>query len=430
MLNTPNRRLMTGLLLVALAGSAVAHPPAGRPESNHRPHDNAQPARVVEGWRLAESPVLSEHTRLTSPEMFDAAGEAYFNHDKTWIIFQARLVPDAQGNSNPNYEMFVAKLQKVDDQIVGIETPIQVSKPGSANTCGWFHPTEPRILFGSTVVPPEDEKRPGYQREGSNYEWAFPTEMDIVTAELRWMETGETPETVEGPGGVRILKSAVTTPLFTRAGYDAEGSWSPCGRYVLYTNVDPQTDDADLYIWDSELDEHTLVVSAPGYDGGPFFGPEGKRILYRSDRRGDKHLQVFISDLAFDEKGRPSQAREYAITDDDHVNWAPFFHPTGRFLVMTTSRMGHFNYEVFGIDARSGLAVADRAAVQVTIAEGFDGLAVFSDDGRTLMWTGQRTLEGDESGPSSHLWLADFDLRAYEEAQVKAEQEMFGGGGS
>ena len=41
------------------------------------------------------------------------------------------------------------------------------------------------------------------------------------------------------------------------------------------------------------------IVQAKGYDGGPFFSPDGKRICYRSDRHGDNMLQIFVADLAF-----------------------------------------------------------------------------------------------------------------------------------
>ena len=34
---------------------------------------------------------------------------------------------------------------------------------------------------------------------------------------------------------------------------------------------------------------------AKGYDGGPFFSPDGKKILYRSDRKENDLLQVFIN---------------------------------------------------------------------------------------------------------------------------------------
>ena len=58
------------------------------------------------------------------------------------------------------------------------------SPPGSANTCGFFDPTDSDIVyFGSTLVPPTATEPPGYSRSG-RYKWMFPAEMRIVRTNL------------------------------------------------------------------------------------------------------------------------------------------------------------------------------------------------------------------------------------------------------
>jgi len=62
-----------------------------------------------------------------------------------------------------------------------------------------------------------------------------------------------------------------------------------------------------------------------GYDGGPFFVPDGKRIVYRSDRKGNDLLQIFVADLKFDAKGDITGiTNERQLTDDANVNWGPY----------------------------------------------------------------------------------------------------------
>src|SRR5204863_4783088 len=131
---------------------------------------------------------------------------------------------------------------------------------------------------------------------------------------------------------------------------------------------------------------------ADGYDGGPFFSPDNKRICYRSDRRGDDLLQLFVADLDFDKDGVPvGSKREQALTDNPHVNWAPFWHPSGQFIVYGTSELGHTNYEVFAVEVPGSDDVPvypDRLRRRrITHADGADILPVFSDDGRYMMWT-------------------------------------------
>ena len=89
----------------------------------------------------------------------------------------------------------------------------------------------------------------------------------------------------------------VTLPLKTLEGdgkaYVAEGSYSSDGRFVLFCSL--ESGDGDLYIRDLKTGARTCIVAAPGYDGGPFFSPDGKRICYRSDRNKDNLLQVQVN---------------------------------------------------------------------------------------------------------------------------------------
>ncbi len=80
------------------------------------------------------------------------------------------------------------------------------------------------------------------------------------------------------------------------------------------------------------------LTTAKGYDGGPFFSPDGSCLVYRSDRKGNDLLQVFVADLAFDAAGNIAGLRnERQLTDDANVNWGPYFHPDGRHVVYATS---------------------------------------------------------------------------------------------
>ncbi len=379
----PTRSIALGALLVAAFSSAVLG---------------------------ADEPLLESPVRLTSPAEFSRAGEAYFSPDGEWIAFQAVPAGQDPGGSSPRYLMYVAPLERdADGAVTGLGEPVLISHEGSANTCAWFHPSMPGVLmFGSTLDRPSPgEQEAGFQRESSRYAWAFPREMDIVTRTV--------PEVVDShvtdPALRRALLArpdvAEPVPFWESDGYDAECSWSPDGRFVLFTAVDPETGDADIHVREIATgDVHPLVV-APGYDGGPFFSPDGTRICYRSDREGNNLLQVFVSDLEFDHRGVPvGVARETQLTENDHVNWAPYFHPSGEFLIYTTSQISHMNYEVFALPAYRREGEAPKASIRVTNASGFDGLPVFDVPGQHMMWTSQRPLADGSEGGSSQLWIA------------------------
>jgi TolB protein len=364
------------IVLVMQAAAQPAPPAPAAPPAVH--------------WSTAEAPVLTGHRQLTFPDRFVKAGESYFSPDDRRIVFQAIERP-ADGSAPPDfYAMFVADVVRDGaGTITGLANVRRISPVGSANTCGWFHPTDPEIvLFGSTVVPPSDKETPGYQRGTGRYRWQFPPEMRVVQADLRTAD-----------GSAASLKPVVGDG----AGYAAEGSLSADGRTLLYTQVDPKTQ-GDLWVMDMPTGERRRIVDAPGYDGGPFFVPGERSIVYRSDRKGDNLLQVFMADLVRDASGRVTGIEnERPITQNQHVNWCPYFHPDGRHVAYASSEAGHTNYEVYMRDAQD-----PAHSIRITDASGADVLPVFSRDGRTMMWTAQRG-EGERS---SQVWVAAFDLEA------------------
>ena len=235
------------------------------------------------------------------------------------------------------------------------------------------------------MTPIIDGDIPGYQRDQNNYRWAFPPKMNISTFNVDTKEF---------------------TPLVTNdEHYLAEGSWSPDSRHLVYCSL--ATGSGDIYITDLQTNTSRLIVGADGYDGGPFFSPDGKRIVYRSDRRGNDLLQLFVAELNFDESGAiVGITNEFQLTDNPHVNWGPFWHPNNRFVIYATSEISHRNYELYVCDADTGNSDGTvRYGIRkrrITHEEGFDGLPAFDNSGKWLMWTSKR-----KTG-TSQLWVAPF----------------------
>ncbi len=424
------------MLIPALAGTLSAALLAAQPEAN--------PGQTGEA-RFLTSPV-----QLTFAEDFVKAGESYFSEDdRGAIVFQGVPAPAEGQEPSPHYGMYLGMLETERGELSTMERvefvpslsqTALISPEGSANTCGWFVPFSKwndrrvGVIFGSTLVPPSADNVPGYQRSTGRYSWSFPSEMEIVRADLDWeisinaqvgREGGEI--AVEQVGLSQEVSVHSLAPLFEKPGYTAECSYSPDARHILYANVDEAKSnaagrpDADLWIFDTQTQSHTLIVEADGYDGGPFFSPDGTWICYRSDRRGDNLLQLFVAELDYDDTGAITGIkREVQLTDNQHVNWAPFFHPSGDFLVYATSEVSHRNYEVFAITFDSE-DPKPTTPVRITYADGFDGLPVFNPDGTKMMWTAQRGDDTQWGGrPSSQLWIADFDADAVRAALAEA----------
>ncbi len=333
----------------------------------------ADPAAVAREKEVAakEARFLKNIQQVTYG--FARAGEAYFSPDSKSIIFQASLYPEPStlsGDSQAPYQIYVTELKPN-------AKPRLVSTGQGKCTCSYFHPDGKSILFGSSHLDPSlkdpkahshGPKAPAYSRS-ERYSWDFDPFMDIFTA---------------NPDGSN-LKRLTDTP-----GYDAEGSYSPDAKQIIFTSF--RDGDAEIYIMDADGKNVRRITHNKGYDGGPFFSPDGKKIIYRSDRKQNDLLQVFINNV--------EGTAEKALTNNEFVNWGPYFHPDSRHIIYATSKHGHQNYELYLMDTETG------AEERVTFKEGFDGLPVFSPDGKKLLWTSN----GRTSGKTSQIFIADFEL--------------------
>jgi Tol biopolymer transport system component len=322
---------------------------------------------------LTEQDVLFDVTQLTHD--FDRAGEAYFARDLRWIVFQATPKGDAQ------YQMYVAPLTSAN----AIGKPVRVSPAGSKNTCGFFSPDGRSLIFASTagkeVAPATQAATGGYQRSSGTYRWDFPAEMEIFRADS-W-EDAVRAAAAAGKGQTNLARH----PLTNNEAYDAECAFSPDGKWIVFTSL--RTGDAELFAMRADGGGVVQLTKAKGYDGGPFFSPDGTRVVYRSDRLGNDLLQIFVADVVSDRAGNiVGLRRERQLTKDQNVNWGPYWHPDGKHIIYATSVHGHQNYELY-------LMRADGSRkARVTFTEAFDGLPVFSADGKYLMWSSKRTGDG------------------------------------
>jgi hypothetical protein len=98
------------------------------------------------------------------------------------------------------------------------------------------------------------------------------------------------------------------------------------------------------------------------------------------------------------------------------MSWAPYFHPTGDYFIFTANKLGFSNFELFIVDS-----TGTKEPVRVTFTDGFDGLPVFSPDGKKLCWTSGRTPDG-----KSQLFMADWNhtaaLAALAQAPARAPE--------
>jgi Tol biopolymer transport system component len=312
------------------------------------------------------------------------SGEGYFSKDGKALIFQSE-----REEGNPFYQIYLLDLETGD--------VLRISSGVGKTTCGFLRPDGQQGIFASTHLDPKaiekqrlelEFRASGKQRR---YSWDYDENMDIFAVEL--------------DGGARHR-------LTDAPGYDAEGSFSPDGRQIVFTSlrdtfpleklspedrkrfeVDP-AHFGEIYLMNSDGSDQRRLTHAPGYDGGPFFSPDGQRITWR--RFDPKGMNADIYTMKLD------GSDVLRVTDFQSISWAPFYHPSGEYVIFTSNKFGFSNFELFIVDSEG-----KREPIRVTFTDGFDGLPVFAPDGRKLSWASGRPEDG-----SPQIFIADWNHEA------------------
>jgi Tol biopolymer transport system component len=329
------------------------------------------PTAPNDDWSKAEAVHLKNIRQVTSDDAFARAGEGYFSPDGKTIIFQA----EEKGSGNPFYQIFTMDL--------GTKKFRRVSPGVGKTTCSYFSPDGRKIIFASTHLDPDAKKHyePEYKLRAEErasgkrrrYVWDFDSHFDIFEG---------------NPDGTGLKR------LTSTKGYDAEGSYSPDGKQIVFCSNRSGKDNYELYIMDADGKNVRKLTNAPGcYNGGPFFSPDGKRVIFRADRDKPHHLQLYVI-------GADGKNERQLTKDLNWVQWGPYWYTDSKHIIYAAANHavpGRPNYDLYWMDIDTG------KKVRITHAPGADVLPVFSPDGKKIMWTSTR-----DGRRAAQLYIADF----------------------
>ena len=351
-------------LLLVLTGTVFAQNP-------DEPKFTAAEAAKKEGALLRRTRQLTFEGRR--------AGEGYFDSTGSRIVFQSERQAD-----NPFYQIYLMDLETGDTD--------RISPGTGKTTCAWIHPTADRVLFASThedsdaVKKQKDELDFRASGQERRYSWDYDENYDLFDFD-------------------RASKKYVN--LTKVRGYDAEGSWSPDGKLIAFASnrnayskslseeakkkfeIDPSWA-MDIFIMNADGSNVRQLTDVPGYDGGPFFSADGKKICWRRFTENGLMAEIMTMDV--------DGSNQKRLTKIEAMSWAPYFHPSGEYLIFTTNKHGFGNFELYLVSADGG------EPVRVTYTDKFDGLPVFTPDGGKLAWTTQRGSSGN-----SQIFIAEWN---------------------
>ena len=313
------------------------------------------------------------------------AGEGYWSKDGRQLVFQSEREP-----GNPFYQIYVMDMDS------GNTT--RVSPGAGKTTCAFINPETGDILFSSTHHDPrskqlqDEELKFRASGQERRYSWDYDPEMEIY---------------------VRSRQSGALRRLTNKRGYDAEASFSPDGQWIVFSSTrdaydrelspaerkQVETDPSyfgEIYIMRADADGSgpRRLTNVRGYDGGPFFAPDGKRIIWRRFDEAGLIADIWTMNL--------DGTDQRQLTNFKAMSWAPYIHPSGQYVIFASNKLGFENFELFLVDIEGR-----KEPVRVTHTDGFDGLPVPSPDGRQLAWTSNRG-----GGREGQIFLAQWNHQA------------------
>ena len=143
---------------------------------------------------------------------------------------------------------------------------------------------------------------------------------------------------------------------------DSSPAWSPYGKHIAFvSNRDGHVDGhgfttSEIYVMGADGSNPQNLTNNPSDDRQPSWSPDGKRIVFSSDRdagRDNPHnIEIYVMNA---DGGNPQRLTEN-LNEDKYPSWSP----DGERIVFSARREGHvenkfgITYEIYVMDADGG----------------------------------------------------------------------------
>ena len=323
---------------------------------------------------LTEASSGSQERRFANIRQLTFGGEnaeAYFSSDGSELVFQTTR------EGVPCDQIYRMDLDGENMELV--------STGDGRTTCGYFYPDDESIVYASTHAG--DLECPPPPSFEMGYVWAVYDTYDIYRV---------------GTDGSDLVQ------LTDMPGYDAEATIGPDGR-IVFTSV--RDGDMEIYSMDGDGGDVRRLTDRQGPDGGPFFSADGSKIVFRGREIPDGQEYEDYKRLLDQGLWRPTSLEIFVmdadgsnltqVTDLGGASFGPFFHPDGDRIIFSSNwhNPEGRNFDLFMVN------IDGTEVEQITFNETFDGFPMFSPDGSQLVFASNRDSaeEGD-----TNVFIADW----------------------
>ena len=164
------------------------------------------------------------------------------------------------------------------------------------------------------------------------------------------------------------------------------------GLTLLMIDVDAQAQIAfasnrdgnpEIYVMDANGRNQRRLTNHPNNDWSPSWSPDGKRIVFMSNRDGHVHFhgwstyEIYVMDA--------DGGNQQRLTENRKIDWDPVWSPDGKRIAFASDRKGDLqNFEIYVMDADG------RNQQRLTENRGDDGSPSWSSDGKQIAFRSDR----------------------------------------
>ena len=140
---------------------------------------------------------------------------------------------------------------------------------------------------------------------------------------------------------------------------DLSPSWSPDGKHIAFVSqrdehpdIIPGWHTSEIYVMDADGGNQQNLTNNPSDDREPSWSPDGKRIVFESDRDGALNVEIYVMDA--------DGGNQQNLTNSPNEDYSPSWSPDGKRIAFSARRPEHvendfgFTEEIYVMDADGG----------------------------------------------------------------------------